>query len=397
MTLLPVSEAVRLVTESVAPLDAEHVPIEKALRRVLAEDLQARLTQPPFSASAMDGYAVRSEEVASLPAKLRVMGESAAGQRFEGILRRGEAVRIFTGAPVPDGADRVVIQEHTEREGDCVVIKEIDRDRHIRSCGQDFIEGQVLLRMGTRLGARHLMLAAAMNHAELPVRRRPKVAILSTGDEVVPPGSKPGPDQIIASAATGLAALVKRHGGEAMLLGIAKDTSESIATLARAGRAADILVTIGGASVGERDLVGATLEAEGLQLIFRKIALRPGKPVLFGLMGHQRVLGVPGNPVSAVISALVLLVPMLNGMLGLTEGRGFEEATLAEDLPANGPREHHMRAISEWTAEGERLVRPLPAQDSSLMADFARADCLLVLAPNAPALKAGERVKIVAL
>jgi molybdopterin molybdotransferase len=398
MTLLPVSEAVRLVTEGVAPLDAERVPVDKALGRVLAEDLEARLTQPPFAASAMDGFAVRSEDVASLPAKLRVIGESVAGERFGGSVEEGDAVRIFTGAPVPDGADRIVIQEHAEFSADIVTIDTVDPERFIRPCGQDFREGETLLLEGTKLGPRHLMLAAAMNHAEIPVRRKPKVAILSTGDEVVPPGSKPGLDQIIASAATGLAALVERHGGEAMLLGIAKDTKESIATLAHAGRAADILVTIGGASVGERDLVSATLEDEGLQLVFRKMAMRPGKPVLFGRIGQQRVLGVPGNPVSAVITALVLLVPMLNRMLGLSDtGRGFEEAILAEGMPANGPREHYMRAVSEWTAEGERLVRPLLAQDSSLMADFARADCLVVVAPNAPPLKAGERVKIVAL
>ena len=395
---LPVADAIRLVTEGLEPLEAERVPLGEAQGRVLAEDLEARLTQPPFAASAMDGFAVRSEDVASLPATLRVIGESAAGNRFDGTVGKGGAVRIFTGAPVPHGSDRIVVQENTDSAGETVTVKAVDREPFIRPCGQDFAEGDVLLRRGTRLGARHLMLAAAMNHAALPVRRKPRVAILSTGDEVVPPGSEPGPDQIVASAATGLAALVEEHGGEAMLLGIAKDTPESIATLARAGSAADILVTIGGASVGERDLVAATLEAEGLRLVFRKMAMRPGKPVFYGRMGPQRVLGVPGNPVSAVVSALVLLVPMLNGMLGLgSTRRDFGEAVLAEDLPANGPREHYMRAVSEWTGEGERLVRPLPAQDSSLMADFARADCLLVVAPNAPARKKGERAKILTL
>ena len=397
MALLPVSEAIRLVTEGLEPLDAEHVPLAEALRRVVAEDLAARITQPPFPASAMDGFAVRSGDVTSLPATLRLIGESVAGQRFEGTLGAGETVRIFTGAPVPPGADRVVIQENVDLSGDVATINSVDKERFIRPRGQDFSAGDTLLRAGTLLDARRLMLAAAMNYAELPVRRRPRVAILSTGDEVVPPGTDPGPDQIIASAATGLAALVEQHGGEAMLLGIAKDSAESIATLARAGSSADMLVTIGGASVGERDLVASTLEAEGLQLVFRKLAMRPGKPILYGKIGRQRMLGVPGNPVSALVSALVLLVPMLNGMLGIESPRELEDAILAEDLPANGPRQHYMRAVSEWTAEGVRMVSPIPVQDSSLMADFARADCLLVIAPNAPALPKGERVKIIAL
>ncbi len=397
MALLPVSEAICLVTEGLEPLEAERIPLADALGRVLAEDLQARLTQPPFPASAMDGFAVRSEDVASLPASLRLIGESAAGQRFGGTLGAGQTVRIFTGAPVPPGADRVVIQENVDLSGDIATINSVDKERFIRPSGQDFREGEILLRAGTLLDARRMMLAAAMNYAELPVRRKPRVAILATGDEVVPPGTDPGPDQIIASAATGLAALVEQHGGEAMLLGIAQDTPESIATLARAGSSADILVTIGGASVGERDLVASTLEAEGLQLVFRKLAMRPGKPILYGKIGKQRMLGVPGNPVSALVSALVLLVPMLNGMLGIEDARELEDALLAEDMPANGPRQHYMRAVSEWTAEGARMVRPIPVQDSSLMADFARADCLLVIAPNAPPLAKGARVKIIAL
>jgi molybdopterin molybdotransferase len=224
------------------------------------------------------------------------------------------------------------------------------------------------------------------------------VAILSTGDEVVPPGEALGPDQIVSSVATGLGALVDAHGGEAMSLGIAKDTPESLLTLIRAGSAADILVTVGGASVGERDLVRAAVLSEGLELVFHKIAMRPGKPLIYGRLGPQRVLGVPGNPVSAMVCGLVFLVPMLRGLLGLKEtGRGLIEAVLAEGIDANGPREHYMRGVSEWTSASERLVRPLPAQDSSLMADFARADCLIVLAPNAPALAEGELVSILPL
>jgi molybdopterin molybdotransferase len=398
MALLSVTEALARVTEGLEPLGAERVPLERCLGRVLAEDLAARLTQPPFDASAMDGFAVRAEDVAALPATLRLIGEAAAGSGFQGQVRQGEAVRVFTGAPVPEGADTIVIQEDAELSHGVVTVKAAAPVRHTRPRGQDFTEGEVLLREGVKLGSRELMLAAAMNHAELPVRRRPKVAILSTGDEVVPPGSDPGPDQIIASVSFGLAALVEAQGGEPMSLGIAKDTPESIITLTRAGSAADILVTIGGASVGERDLVGAALRSEGLELDFAKIAMRPGKPMLYGRMGSQRVLGLPGNPVSALVCAFVFLVPMLHRLLGIDPGRrGLVEAVLGEDLAANGPREHYMRGVSERGADGQRVVRPLPSQDSSLMADFARADCLIVLAPNAPALLRGERVGIIPL
>jgi molybdopterin molybdotransferase len=398
MVLLPVADAFALVMEGLSPLETEQVPIGEARGRALAEDLAARLTQPPFDASAMDGFAVRAQDLAKLPATFRLIGEALAGSGFAGAVGRGEAVRIFTGAPVPRGADTIVIQEDADLADHVVTVKEAEAGRHIRPRGQDFKQGEVLLREGTRLGPRELMLAAAMNYAELPVRRRPKVAILSTGDEVVPPGSDPGPDQIVSSVAVGLAALIEAQGGEAMSLGIAKDNPESIVTLARAGSAADILVTIGGASVGERDLVSAALRSEGLDLVFQKIAMRPGKPLLYGRMGTQRVLGLPGNPVSAFVSALVFLMPMLRRLLGIEEaGRGLVEAVLDGDLAPNGPREHYLRAVSEWTASGERLVRPLPAQDSSLMADFARADCLIVLAPNAPALASGERVSILPL
>jgi molybdopterin molybdotransferase len=346
----------------------------------------------------MDGYAARAEDVATLPATLRLIGQSAAGAGFRGSVGRGETVRIFTGAPVPDGADTIVIQEDAEQASSMVTIKELSSTRHIRPRGQDFKEGEVLLQAGTRLGPRELMLAAAMNQPELPVRRKPKVAILATGDEVVPPGVELERDQIVSSVPCGLAALIERHGGEAMSLGIAKDEPESLVTLARAGRAADILLTIGGASVGERDLVASALRSEGLELDFWKIAMRPGKPMLYGRLGNQRVLGVPGNPVSALICAHVFLVPMLERMLGLAEeARPQPEALLGEALEANGEREHYMRARSEWREDGVRIVRPLPSQDSSLVAALARADCLIVRAPHAPSLPRGARVRILPL
>ena len=398
MALLSVAEALARVTAGLKPLEVERVALEGASGRVLAEDVAARVTQPPFDASAMDGYAVRAADVAAVPVTLRVVGRSAAGAGFRGKVGPGEAVRIFTGAPVPEGADLIVIQENAEEEQGSVTIKEAAGEPHIRPRGQDFAEGEILLTAGTRLGPREMMLAAAMNQADLPVRRKPKVAILATGNEVVPPGSELAADQIVSSVPYGLAALIARHGGEAMALGIAKDEPESIITLARAGSAADILVTIGGASVGEYDLVAAALKSEGLELDFWKIAMRPGKPLLFGRMGNQRVLGVPGNPVSALICAHVFLIPMLDKLLGATEESRHEpEAVLGEALAANGPREHYMRALSAWRQDGMRVVTPLPSQDSSLVAALARADCLIVRPPNAPALPRGARVRIVPL
>jgi molybdopterin molybdotransferase len=398
MALLSVAEALARVTQGLEPLGAEPVALDSANGRVLAEDLAALLTQPPFDASAMDGYAARAEDVAVLPATLRLIGISAAGAGFDGKVGQGETVRIFTGAPVPEGADTIVIQEYAEKTNGVVIAKAAEPGRYVRPRGQDFKQGEVLLAAGTRLGPRELMLAAAMNHAELPVRRKPKVAILATGDEVVPPGSELGKDQIVSSVPIGLATLVARAGGEPMSLGIAKDDPKSLVTLARAGSAADILVTAGGASVGERDLVASALKTEGLEIDFWKIAMRPGMPLLYGRLGSQRVLSLPGNPVSALITAHVFLVPMLAAMLGLaTAARPLQEAVLGEALEANGERQHYMRAISEWREDGRRVVRPLPSQDSSLVAELARADCLIVRAPDAPALPSGARVGIIPL
>jgi molybdopterin molybdotransferase len=398
MALLSVAEALARVTKGLAPLEVERVAIDQARDRVLAEDLAARLTQPPFDASAMDGYAVRAEDVAVLPATLSLTGASLAGAGFRGNVARGEAVRIFTGAPVPEGADTIVIQESAEEISGQVTVKAPSPTSYIRPRGQDFKEGDVLLSAGTKLGPRELMLAAAMNYAELPVRRRPKVAILATGDEVVPPGSVLAADQIVSSVPYGLAALIEAHGGEAVRLGIAKDDLESLVTLARAGKAADILLTIGGASVGERDLVATALESEGLELDFWKIAMRPGKPMLYGRLGSQRVLGVPGNPVSALICAHIFLLPMMARMLGVAvDAPAKLEALLGEAIEANGPREHYMRARSEWGEDGTRVVRPLLSQDSSLVAALARADCLIVRRPGAHALPLGARVTILPL
>ncbi len=398
MALLSVADALARVTGGIAPVEMERVALDQAVGRVLAVDLAATLTQPPFDASAMDGYAVRAQDVAALPATLKLVGHSTAGAGYRGQVRQGEAVRIFTGAPVPDGVDTIVIQENAVEASGVVTVKEAEPGRHIRPRGQDFKKGEVLLSAGKRLGPRELMLAAAMNHAELPLRRKPKVAILATGDEVLPPGTELGADQIVSSVPSGLAARIEGHGGEAMRLGIAKDDAESIVTLARAGSAADILVTSGGAWVGERDLVASALKAEGLELEFWKVAMRPGKPLLYGRLGSQRVLGLPGNPVSALVCAHVFLKPMLSRLLGLAAPeRPAPEAMLGEAIEANGEREHYVRAVSAWRDDGTRVVRPLPSQDSSLVAELARADCLIVRAPDAPALPSGARVGIMPL
>ncbi len=393
--MLSVAEALARVTEGLEPLKSETVALEEAAGRVLAGHLVALVTQPPFDASAMDGYAVRAADLGALPASLKLAGTSVAGKAFKGCVDKGEAVRIFTGAPVPRGADTIVLQEDAEEVSGTVVVKDAAAGRHIRPRGQDFTEEEALLTAGTRLGPRHLMIAAAMNHAEIAVRRKPKVAILATGDELVLPGAAPGPDQIVSSIPYGLAALVERHGGEAMRLGIAKDEAESLVTLARSGSAANILVTIGGASVGERDLVASVLRAEGLEVDFWKVAMRPGKPVFYGRLGTQPVLGLPGNPVSAYVTALIFLVPMLHRLLGLeAPARRSEEGILLEALEANGPRTHYLRAVSNWTPGGERRVAPFPSQDSSLLLALTITDCFIVREPHEPALPAGARVRV---
>jgi molybdopterin molybdotransferase len=395
-TLLPVSEALARILDGVAPTGPETVPLLDALGRVLADDVAAKLTQPPFAASAMDGYAVRAEDIASAPARLAVIGMSAAGRGFRGALRAGEAARIFTGAPLPEGADTVVIQESTQSDGDGVLIREgAAPGANVRGRGIDFEAGQILLRAGRALDAHALALAAAMGHGALPVRRKPVVAILATGDELVPPGTAPGPDQIVSANPIGLAALVAKAGGAPRLLGIARDTTESIAEKIGEARDADVLVTIGGASVGDHDLVAPALRARGMTLDFWKVAIRPGKPLLFGRLGSSRVLGLPGNPVSALICGHVFLKPLIRALLGLSEGdERTLSARLTHALEANGSRLHLMRATLARGAGGELAVTALPSQDSSLLSALAAADCLIVRAPGAPAKEAGSSVEI---
>ncbi len=392
--MISVDDALSRALEGLTALEVETVPTVAASGRVLAETLTARLTQPPFDASAMDGYAVRREDLRSLPRTLEVIGESAAGSGFDGALGPGQAVRIFTGAPVPKGADTIVIQEDTEAHDGAVTVNAV-AGSHIRPRGQDFREGEVILTEGTRLGARDLMLAATTNCAALPVRRKPRVAILATGDELLAPGTPLGKDQIVASVSSGIAPLVEAEGGQAEDLGIGRDNLQSICDHIRKARGSDILVTVGGASVGARDLVKQALAHEGFDIAFSKVAMRPGKPVFSGRLGQMRVLGVPGNPVSALVCCYIFLVPMLRALLGLpVRDRTATEAVLGASLPENGPRQHYMRATSRWGDDGARIVQPLPSQDSSLVAALAKADCLIIQPPKAPKMPRGMRVKV---
>ena len=395
-----VEEARRRICAAFRPLPAEQVSLAEALGRVLAEPVTARVDQPPVAVSAMDGYAVRAADVAALPARLTVIGVSAAGAGFAGTLGAGEAVRIFTGAPIPEGADAVVIQENTKPEGDRVAVVDGTSwaGRFIRPAGLDFKAGDVGLPAGRRLTARDIGLAAAMNWPWLKVRRRPRIAILATGDEVVMPGDPLGPSQIVSSNSLSLGAFVTACGGEPVQLGIAPDERAALGRMAAGAIGMDLLLTTGGASVGDHDLVQEVLGRQGFELGFWKIAMRPGKPLIFGRVGATPVLGLPGNPVSGLICSTVFLRPALAVMLCLdTPGDGPEQATLARDLPENDERQDYLRARLSREADGRLLARPFDRQDSSMMANMAHADCLVVRPPHAPAAKAGDSVEIIRL
>ncbi|WP_026381917.1 molybdopterin molybdotransferase MoeA [Afifella pfennigii] len=393
MSLISVEEALRRVTAGIRPLAGEDVPIEAAHGRVLASDLVARRDQPPFPASAMDGYALRAAE-AGAGARLKVVGVSRAGERFDGILGPGEAVRIFTGAPVPECTDAILIQEDAEVIESEVIVREAPRaGRFIRPAGLDFKAGETQLTAGTRLGPREIALAAAMNFGSLPVRRRPKVAILSTGDELVLPGETPGHDQIVSSNGVALAALAEAAGAQVEDLGIAGDTEAAIAEAAGRAEDADILVVIGGASVGDHDLVKPALERSGMQVDFWRVAMRPGKPLMFGVLGPAKVLGLPGNPVSAIICGIVFLRPLIAALLGASATDKPSMMRLAADLPANGERQEFMRARIVETADGPAVIAAT-SQDSSLLVTLARSDALIVRAIQASPARAGETVPV---
>ncbi|WP_042700812.1 gephyrin-like molybdotransferase Glp [Azospirillum sp. B506] len=402
--MISVAEARARILSAFAPLPAETVALSEALGRVLAEPVVARLTQPPFHAAAMDGWAVRSADItaatAESPIPLRRIGESAAGRAFTGSVGPGEAVRIFTGAPLPHGADAVVMQEdcsaddHTVRIGRAVVA-----GRFIREAGFDFTLGQELLPKGRRLTARDIALSAGGNVPWLSVHRRPRIAVLATGDEIALPGDPLGPSQIVSTNALGLCALVTAQGGIAHNLGVAKDTPESVAALAKGAAGCDLLVTTGGAAHGDYDLVRDVLAERGVALEVQAVAMRPGKAVMFGHAGAVPLLGLPGNPVSTGVTAILFLRPILRLLQGLppVDARTPLRARLTAPLRANDRREDYLRATLATGPDGVLTVTPFARQDSAITTLYAQADCLIPRPPNADPEPAGALVTVLPL
>jgi len=399
--LIPVEEALARVLDGVQATGMECVALDEALGHVLAAPLAARRTQPPTDVSAMDGYAVRAADVAAAGTELRVIGTAPAGTPFAGLLAAGEAVRIFTGAAMPDGADAILLQEDAEIAGDGRVRSRegVKPRQHVRARGLDFAAGDVMLQAGTRLGMRQLALAAAMNHAELPVHRRPKVAILATGDELVPPGGEPADDRIVASNGFGIAALVRSLGGIAIDGGIVPDDRDRFGAAIDGALAggADILVTLGGASVGDHDLAREVLAGRGMEPGFWKIAMRPGKPLIFGRFGATRVLGLPGNPVSSLVCAVLFLKPLVESLLGLPPADPTLAAFLGAPMPANDRRQDYVRGLYTEAPDGRRIAAPVGRQDSSMLSTLALANCLILRPPHAPPAAAGDPCRVVPL
>jgi molybdopterin molybdotransferase len=395
MALMPVDEARARILANVKPLSPEHVPLAQALGRVLAKPLSAKRDQPPFNSSAMDGYAVRSEDNAT---ELAVIGTSAAGHAFNGKLKSGQAIRIFTGAPVPASADAVVIQENTTVNGKIVTILQAARaGQNIRPLGLDFKKGETLLPAAIRLNARDIGLAAAMNCDIISVRKKPIVAVIATGDELVLPGAKPRADQIVSSNSNALVAMAESFGARVINCGIVRDdlktTERAILKMVKA----DIIVTTGGASVGDHDFIQQALKNTGVKIDFWKIALRPGKPFMYGRKGRQQVLGLPGNPVSALVCARIFLKPLLDCLQGLPVEEPASMARLGAAMPANDNRQDYIRARLEIAPDGSRTATPYGKQDSSMQRTFRDAHCLIIRPPDAPAAGVGDLVRILNL
>lgn len=401
--MIPVIEARRRIVTALPLMPAETVAVSAASGRVLAEDTAARRTQPPFDVSAMDGWACRQADLGSIPARLKPVGHAAAGGRHDGTVGPGQCVRIFTGAPLPDGADAIVIQEDADLAGDVLTVREAPKPgQWIRKAGLDFAEGQVLLQAGRKLGPVDVALAAAMNIPWLPVRRKPRIAVLATGDELARPGEPIGPNQIVSSNNIGLAALIEANGGTAIDLGIARDTEADLRAKAAAAAGCDLLLTLGGASVGEHDLIHKILGGGGAGIDFWNIAMRPGKPLMFGRadLGNGAsipLLGLPGNPVSALVCGYNFVVPALNGMLGLDWAIRFEMAVSGAALNENDKREDYLRATLVREDDGRLVATAFGRQDSSMLRRLSDADCLIVRPPHAPALPASAPVPILRL
>jgi len=396
--MISVEEARARILADLRPLPAEVVALAEAWGRVSAAPVIARLSQPPADVSAMDGYALRAAD-GTLGAVLEVVGESPAGHPFAGALGPGQAVRLFTGSLVPDGADAILLQEDATRAAERVRVNEAVRPgRHIRRAGQDFAAGEAVLPAGRRLGARDIGLAAAANHPWIAVHRRPRVGVLATGDEIALPGEPIPPGGIVSSNAHALAALIRAGGGEAVVLPVAPDDRAAIAAVADSVGGMDMLVTTGGASVGDHDLVVAGLRTRGLEVDFWKIAMRPGKPLVFGRLGPVPVLGLPGNPVSALVCAVLFLSPALAALSGLPPGPPPSTAArLGAPVAANDARADHLRATLERDPEGRLVATAFPVQDSAMLRRLVQADALILRPPHAPALPAGAEVAVIRL
>jgi len=396
--LLSVEEARARVLAGLAAIGVEIVGLSEAAGRVLAGPVAARLTQPTADVSAMDGYALRASDAAA-GARLRVVGAAPAGRPFDGVLKWGEAVRLFTGSVIPAGADSVLLQEDAATDGEIVVVRAAPcSGQHIRRQGQDFAAGDVVLEAGRRLGARDLGLAAAANHPFLAVHRRPRVAILSTGDEISLPGEPVVPGGIVSSNAHCLAAMVRAMGGEAVILPVAADDAGAIAQAASGASGMNLLVTTGGASVGDHDLVQAGLAEQGFALDFWKIAMRPGKPMIFGRLGAMPVLGLPGNPVSAFVCAVLFMLPMLARLCGVAgEVLPAARARLGAAVRANDHRADHLRALLSCDSAGGLVATPFERQDSAMLRVLASADALILRAPHDPAAGVGDEVSVLRL
>lgn len=390
--MISVEEALAQVVALAPPVQAEEIALGDAFGRVLVEPAVSRITQPPFDASAMDGYAIRTKDV---HAPLTVIGEAAAGRPFAGTASHRSAVRIFTGAMVPAGYDRVVMQENVLRQGDVVTLVDPGGGTNIRSAGEDFRTGQGFHPL-RRLTGSDIGLLAAMNLSTVRVARRPRVAILAGGDELIVPGTTPGPGQIVSSNDLAIAAFVQEAGGDPWRMPIARDTVESLQASFEAAADADLIVTIGGASVGDHDLVAQVAGGLGMDLSFHKIAMRPGKPLLAGMLGKAPMIGLPGNPVSAIVCAILFLQPLISVMQGLAPVSRMATGRLGQDMPVEGNRQHYLRARLE-TGDGLPVVLPFDSQDSARLSVMSQADALLVRPAFDPARRAGDRVDFIPL
>jgi molybdopterin molybdotransferase len=398
MALLPVDEARARILRGVKPLAAETIKLDKVLGRVLAKTVAAKRDQPPFAGSAMDGYAVRAEDVVTVPVQLALIGTSAAGRAFSGTVRPGTAVRILTGAPLPKGADAIVIQENTTREGPLLtILQPSPPGKHVRKRGLDFAAGDELVSANHRIGPRDIGLLSAGNAASVSVRRKPRIVVFATGDELVLPGQKPRSDQIVSSNSHALQALAESFGAEVTNLGIIRDTLKATIAAVRKGLNADILISTGGASVGDTDFVQEAFKACDIKIDFWKIALRPGKPFMYGRRGKTHVMGLPGNPVSALITARIFLKPLITAMLGLPPEEPEGLARLTIGMPANDGRQDYVRAMLSVAADGTRTATPFSAQDSSMQRTLQQSHALIIRPPEAPAAPANSLVPVLIL